>query len=171
MFITNEGAHSTVYKHNVGNCIEVEVKPLDDLIEHADVIKIDVEGYELNVIDGAIKLIRRCKPILVIEHHGYWVDDYDIDHEIILDILRPYYYALNINQYHWAYIPREMDLGEFGEYVANHWFYSVVVKNLRSGLEWYHGLPYEWWHGKSILEWYNELKRRIKYEDEWFKIF
>lgn len=37
------------------------------LIENVDLIKIDVEGFESEVIDGAIETIRRYKPIVVME--------------------------------------------------------------------------------------------------------
>ncbi|CAB4134514.1 fkbM_fam, methyltransferase, FkbM family [uncultured Caudovirales phage] len=50
------------------------VKPLlslDHLFENGEIdvgfIKIDVEGFELEVLKGATKLINRCKPILYIE--------------------------------------------------------------------------------------------------------
>lgn len=51
--------------------IEVQLKPLDELIpetEQIQLIKIDVEGAELGVLQGAKKLLTRCKPTLVFEH-------------------------------------------------------------------------------------------------------
>ncbi len=38
--------------------------------QEIDFIKIDVEGYELPVIQGAIETLRRCRPIVVIEQKG-----------------------------------------------------------------------------------------------------
>ncbi len=35
-----------------------------------DFIKIDVEGYELPVNQGAVETLRRCRPIVVIEQKG-----------------------------------------------------------------------------------------------------
>jgi FkbM family methyltransferase len=35
--------------------------------ENIDYIKIDVDGYELNVLQGAIKTIKKYKPVLVLE--------------------------------------------------------------------------------------------------------
>jgi FkbM family methyltransferase len=50
---------------------EIDVKPLDFLLEFTkskiDLIKIDVEGYELFVIDGAKKILREHHPVLIIE--------------------------------------------------------------------------------------------------------
>lgn len=36
--------------------------------EHADLIKIDVEGMEMNVLRGAAELIRRAEPVMLIEY-------------------------------------------------------------------------------------------------------
>jgi FkbM family methyltransferase len=38
-------------------------------LEKIDLIKIDVECHELQVLQGALQLIRRCKPIIVTEYH------------------------------------------------------------------------------------------------------
>lgn len=49
---------------------DVEVKRLDDYlnnIEQLDFIKIDVEGFECEVLEGAFDLIRKFKPYILIE--------------------------------------------------------------------------------------------------------
>lgn len=48
---------------------DVAMVRLDDVLrgEPVSFIKIDVEGYEANVIDGARATIERCKPVLFIE--------------------------------------------------------------------------------------------------------
>ncbi len=45
------------------------VNRLDDILmgEPVSFIKIDVEGYEQKVVDGALETIMRCKPVLFIE--------------------------------------------------------------------------------------------------------
>lgn len=46
----------------------VEQKTIDSLyLERLDLIKIDVEGMELDVLEGAKATIRRCSPVMVIE--------------------------------------------------------------------------------------------------------
>jgi FkbM family methyltransferase len=52
--------------------IEVKAFPLDEILEDATLIKIDVEGFESEVVEGAAKLIRKCKPQLIIDtyHHA-----------------------------------------------------------------------------------------------------
>ncbi len=52
---------------------KVQVRPLDDFMNafpsRVGIIKIDVEGYETNVVRGALKLIERDRPRLVVEIH------------------------------------------------------------------------------------------------------
>ncbi len=55
--------------------VEVPVTTLDTLraagdIPDPDFIKIDVEGFESNVLSGARRLLSECKPIIYIELHG-----------------------------------------------------------------------------------------------------
>jgi len=55
--------------------IEVELTTIDLLqLDKLDFIKIDVEGYETLVIDGAINTIKKCRPVIVMEvwknHNG-----------------------------------------------------------------------------------------------------
>ena len=48
--------------------LEVEVKPLDDVCDdyaHIDVLKIDVEGFELHVLKGATKVLARTDCVLL----------------------------------------------------------------------------------------------------------
>jgi len=47
----------------------VKCRKLDDIIESADLIKIDTEGYEYKVLCGAIRIIRQTHPSLAIETH------------------------------------------------------------------------------------------------------
>lgn len=55
------------------NCIKVRVTPLDRLLEQmhpeqaVSLIKIDVEGMELNVLKGACETLQRFQPVLALE--------------------------------------------------------------------------------------------------------
>jgi FkbM family methyltransferase len=58
--------------------INVVTAPLDDIVtddQHIDLIKIDVEGAELEVLKGAQKILMRNKPVIVFEH-GLGAADY-----------------------------------------------------------------------------------------------
>lgn len=52
-----------------GNGTDVNVLPLDEVVGDADVglAKIDVEHFEVEVLDGLQRTIRRCRPTLFIE--------------------------------------------------------------------------------------------------------
>lgn len=65
------GGHASVFRQE--HCkdhhmIVCPIKTIDSMnFDVVDYIKIDVEGYELEVIKGAIETIKRCKPIISIE--------------------------------------------------------------------------------------------------------
>lgn len=62
---TNSG---TAYIDGVG---DIPMVPLDDFeFKNVDFIKVDVEGYELDVVMGAEQTICRCRPIMVVEQKG-----------------------------------------------------------------------------------------------------
>jgi FkbM family methyltransferase len=51
--------------------IQVDTAKLDDIIPEnlkIDLIKIDVEGGELQVLEGGVSTISRCKPVIIFEH-------------------------------------------------------------------------------------------------------
>lgn len=59
-------SHLNAFTNNFYN--EVEVKPLDFYqFKNVGIIKIDVQGYEAKVLDGAKKTIEQNKPIIFIE--------------------------------------------------------------------------------------------------------
>jgi FkbM family methyltransferase len=47
--------------------VEVVVSPLDAYKDDLDFLKIDVEGYEAQVLEGAEHLIRNCQPVIYLE--------------------------------------------------------------------------------------------------------
>jgi FkbM family methyltransferase len=47
----------------------VPIVPMDDLALTPDFVKIDVEGFEIEVLRGMIATIERCRPVLMIEFH------------------------------------------------------------------------------------------------------
>ncbi len=51
--------------------VDVRMRTLDSFeFENVDFIKIDTEGFELFVIRGALRTIKRCKPNIVVEQAG-----------------------------------------------------------------------------------------------------
>jgi len=61
--------------------IEVELMTIDSLeLDKLDFMKIDVEGYEVLVIEGAMNTIKKCKPIIVMEVWSDHFSNVDINH-------------------------------------------------------------------------------------------
>jgi FkbM family methyltransferase len=79
MIITEgNSGHSHLDPNTLGTG-DVQVVKLDNLnIENVDYIKIDCEGYEYRVLQGAEQTVKRCRPILVIEQkpHDAYSKDY-----------------------------------------------------------------------------------------------
>jgi len=66
-----------LHPDDTNNSIEITTKRLDDLtqirdLESISLIKIDVEGAELSVINGALETIHEYKPVLFIELLRKW---------------------------------------------------------------------------------------------------
>lgn len=57
--------------HTFGKPVTVQVHKLDDYtadLAHIDLIKVDVEGYELGVLLGAAKTIKKHRPAMILEY-------------------------------------------------------------------------------------------------------
>jgi len=70
--------------------ISVRTDRLDNVIprvDRIDLIKIDVEGAELQVLEGAVATIKRCKPIVIFEHGLGAADSYGTRPGQIYDLL------------------------------------------------------------------------------------
>ncbi|MET3728160.1 FkbM family methyltransferase [Fictibacillus halophilus] len=74
----NRGMSAVEYYDGIGSDfteVEVDTITLDtflsrDIKEEVRLIKIDTQGYELQVIQGALHLIEHAKPVITIEHHN-----------------------------------------------------------------------------------------------------
>ena len=71
---------------------EVTLKPLGDVLpEKVDFVKIDVDGYEGEVIQGAAEVLYRDRPTLLLEMHPHMLPRFNSSVQSILDILRDIY--------------------------------------------------------------------------------
>lgn len=156
-YLTRAGAQSKIVPRPAGNTVEVDVVPLDEVLDCPSVIKVDVEGFELEVVKGALNYTRKYRPVWVIEHHGYWGSKTDPNHfEIARILVELGYLPLAIDTIHWAYLPKDMNEQNLHAFLDTffgyHVFYTLIVPNLESGRAWYYGIPHNWWWGMSIME-------------------
>jgi FkbM family methyltransferase len=166
-----EGSSSLIRKSPVN--VKVKVKRLDDLIDYVDVMKIDVEGYEEQVIRGGLSIINKCKPTMVIEHHdlgGY----YNIaGASIRIKNMLKGYRRFSLDGVRYAYVHEEqlpkLPKEAIGMLVAYHWF-SRIMNNLREGRDWYYGLPHTWWYGMGVLDVVENLPEHVLDEPEWLEL-
>ena len=100
----SSGASKGSFQHKT---IEVPCKAIDNVLEHANFIKYDVEGLEYNAILGSERIIRKCKPDLLVSMYHKSEDMYELpilinrlnpDYKLILRRL-PYIPAWDLNLY------------------------------------------------------------------------
>jgi len=80
---------------------EIDCMRLDDLIDKADILKIDVQGWEPEVILGAKKIISKDKPILFLE---YTPSEYANDE--MINFLKKNYGSIRSIDY-WYYVAKK----------------------------------------------------------------
>ncbi len=56
-------------------------------LPYCDLIQLDVEGYELNALKGAVKTINKFNPVLCIEFCEKWLNRYDTSSQHIFDFM------------------------------------------------------------------------------------
>ena len=70
--INNIGGSSAKYQIDEKNIVNIEIKPLDndfDSLKKVMLLKIDVEGMEIDVLKGAEKIITKFYPLICFEQH------------------------------------------------------------------------------------------------------
>jgi FkbM family methyltransferase len=90
--LTNNPMGKPNYEKNIKTSnYPVNLITIDSLqLEKLDFIKLDVEGYEINVIEGALDTIKKCNPIITMEVWENFNGKYSLQHakstfKILLD--------------------------------------------------------------------------------------
>jgi FkbM family methyltransferase len=78
--------------------IQVSVSRLDDLESTADVglIKLDTEGSEYWILQGATRTIERCRPVIVFEAGGNTTPNFDVTPEMFWEFFCARAYSITI---------------------------------------------------------------------------
>ena len=80
----------------------IEIKTLDSLnIGNIDFIKIDVQGYEKNVLLGAKKTIYEFKPIIIIEIENHQLRKFNYESSDLFKLLRDLNYEIFLLDYYY----------------------------------------------------------------------
>jgi FkbM family methyltransferase len=98
-FSVNKSGNTSSLGHNPAarTYIQVQTVRLDDVLREADridVLKIDVEGHEYEVLQGAVDLLRRHQPLLYFELLDQYVDRLDLSVAQYRSLLTPLGYTL-----------------------------------------------------------------------------
>ena len=81
-----------------GDVLDIPVTTLDDelgAIEKIDFIKIDVEGYEVSVLNGARKIIEKHRPAILVEVHPMYLEQYGQQHADVIHFFEEQKYAIS----------------------------------------------------------------------------
>jgi FkbM family methyltransferase len=91
------------YINHEGKGASIQVRPLDvdaALFHRLDLIKIDVEGYELNVLQGAEKVIEKFHPIMVVEINEIALGRQNTDAQHVISWIVRHGYSVSILHRH-----------------------------------------------------------------------
>jgi len=80
--------------------VEVQVVPLDEIVDYATFLKMDVEGHETRVLSGARQLLSRHKPRLAVTCYHYADDMLDIV-DLLTEIEPTYKLRLRHHSYYY----------------------------------------------------------------------
>jgi hypothetical protein len=71
---------------------EIPIRRLDELVSsRVDFLKIDVDGYELSVLEGSRAILERDQPLLFLEFHPRYVLQHQVTFTQVLTLLQEYY--------------------------------------------------------------------------------
>jgi FkbM family methyltransferase len=93
----------------------VKITTIDEIVKIQEkefagiVIKIDVEGFEFNVLKGGLKFIEKHKPIIVLEIVNEYLEKYKVPVQIFMELIN----NMNYNIYGLTTLNKITDVHEF----------------------------------------------------------
>jgi FkbM family methyltransferase len=90
--------------------IEIETISINEIIEDADFIKMDIEGAELGALKGMKKLLEKNGPSIIMEFHPPSIEEYGAKPRAIYDFMKSLGYDIKIplsNSIHLNSLPFE----------------------------------------------------------------
>ena len=136
------GAHSLIKTEGEKESIDIQTVTLDDYFkgEEIDMMKIDVEGFELEVIEGCKKLLENNKNMKIISEFGH-------------------YYSKRSNQkVLYPTILHKMGFKLFGVVDKSIGKSKIVNKDFDELMEFYSKATFTWAKGQNIND--NQSKKR-----------
>ena len=139
---------STLYPEDENKAITGEVVVLDDFaqengIGNVDLFKCDVEGAEIMVLRGGMELIKREKPILMLEMLRKWAAKFDYHPNDIINLLKAEGYSC------WLYendkFQQLIEMDE--ETTALNFFFLHETQHAEILTEWQKGISLSEWVG------------------------
>jgi FkbM family methyltransferase len=97
-FFENEKIGSKSFKGKFEK-IKTKVRRLDSVLINEEIkfVKIDVEGFEVNVLKGMTGLIKRCRPIIIFEFHTPRLEYLNIEFSTFNELIAIYYNVFKIS--------------------------------------------------------------------------
>lgn len=104
---TDKSACNHIVDKSVKNSVKVKTIKLDSFckqnkIDSIDVIKCDVEGAEYYMIKGGVNILKRCKPVLILEIQTNWLSRFNLTPDMLFKLAKElgYNYKLLIHGKH-----------------------------------------------------------------------
>lgn len=115
----NAGGSSTVKLWEPDATNTIDIKKIDDMfgdIQKIDLMKIDVEGMEYAVLQGATNVITQLKPKLIIEFSPFIYQTYDPELiDLILDFVLSFYEVYDVDDGGYKIESKEVYLEDFNK--------------------------------------------------------
>ncbi len=86
------GINSGICTDDSEGIAAIPMQQLDEVAtEKVDFIKIDVDGYELEVLQGSLQVLERDRPTVLVEVHPHILPRFGNCVQNVIDVLSPYY--------------------------------------------------------------------------------